>query len=138
VSPGQCRGCGLCSAVGPGVSGVRLKGRNCQMTAASGLCWSVGTSQYHKANLSGEMSKGTACFHIYVSAGFKSGTLLHGRVGGCEASGKWQMRCASRVAWQKYGQARPGRLAKTDIASTVGRLTKRYWSCENRESPQVD
>jgi hypothetical protein len=32
------------------------------MTAASGLCWSVGTSQHHKANLSSEMSKGLLAF----------------------------------------------------------------------------
>jgi hypothetical protein len=33
--------CRLCNAVGAGSGGVRLKGRDCQMTAGRDLCWKV-------------------------------------------------------------------------------------------------
>jgi hypothetical protein len=75
----EVAGCAVRSE--PGVSGVRLKGRDCQMTAASGLCWLIGTSQHHKANFSSKDVERTACLHSCTSTGLKSGTLLHGRVG---------------------------------------------------------
>jgi hypothetical protein len=34
------------------------------MTAANGLCWSVGTSQHHKAKLSSKTSKGLLAFSV--------------------------------------------------------------------------
>jgi hypothetical protein len=94
----------LCSAVGPGVSGVRLKKRDCEMTAASGLCWSVGTSEHHKANLSSKMLKRLLALHSCMSVGLKSGTLI-ARQGWAEMQRKWQIRCGSRVAWPN---SRPG------------------------------
>ena len=109
------------------MSGVRLKGRDCRMTASSGLCWSVGTSQHHKANLSSKMSKGLLAFTFTCQPGSNQEHYCTAGLG-LLMQRRWQMRYGSRGAWpegQNTGKrARAlGRLAKTDIASIVGRLT---------------
>jgi hypothetical protein len=56
------------------------------MTAASGLCWSVGTSQYHKANPSSKVSKGLLVFTVACQLGLNQEHYYCTAGLGCDAA----------------------------------------------------
>jgi len=106
------------------------------MTAASGLCWSVETSQHHKASLSSKMLKGLLLpSQLQCQLGLNQEHYCTGRVGlRCSASG----RCG--VALELLGQnSRPGEAGQNGHRFNGGPPNEHYGGlCEGRESPQVD
>lgn len=117
--------CGLCSAVGAGSSGVRLKGRRlCQLTAGRDLCWSLGCSRHRCKLWSTNVSEAVFCFTFARRAGSKSGTLFFTAASGYY-DGEMQVqggRCgvALGIAWPHFPindmrPGAPGTRAKIDM-----------------------